>query len=71
MAKKSASSKKTPQPKPRPDGRNAILLYMMPNLIAELKSEAMLDGVTAFSMVEKAVAEFLARRRRKKAADEE
>ena len=69
MAKKSPSKKKTPPPKPRPDGRTAILLYMKPDLILELKEEAMLDGRTAFSMVESAVAEFLARRRRKKAGE--
>lgn len=70
MAKKSAS-KKTPPSKPRPDGRTAILLYMKPELIKQLKSEAMLDGVTAFSLVEKAVTEFLGKRRRRKATNED
>ena len=53
----------------RADGRHQILLYMKPDLIRDLKAEALEDDTTAFRLVEKAVIAFLAKRRRKKRPD--
>ena len=61
-----ASKKKAiKRPKPvdpassRPDGRRQLLLYMAPDLIADLKRAAMIEGTTAFNLVERAVRAYL------------
>lgn len=48
----------------RKDGRHQILLYMKPELIADLKAAAIAEDTTAFRLAEKAVAQLLARRRK-------
>lgn len=62
MAKDTGKSKAA---KPRDDGRRAILLYMSPKVIKDVKREALEADRTAYECVEEAVEEWVARKRSK------
>lgn len=59
-----ASGEKRSATRGRADGRHQILLYMRPELIADVKAAALEEDMTAFRLVEKAVTSYLARRRK-------
>jgi hypothetical protein len=51
--------------KPRADGRRAMLLYIKPALIRDLKKAAIDAGTTAFLVAEEAIKEWLDRNKDK------
>jgi hypothetical protein len=53
----------------RADGRRQFLVYLEPNLIKDVKKVALDREVTAFSIVEEAVREWLGRHREQQVQD--
>ena len=52
-------------PRPRPDGRRTLLVYLDGDLIKNLKKVALDDERNAYEIVEEAVVDWLARRSKK------
>jgi hypothetical protein len=58
--------KKQPGDRGRDDERLQILLYMKPDVIRALKVAAIEEGCTAFELTERAVKEYLARKKQRR-----
>lgn len=50
----------------RPDGRRPLLVYILPDVVKDLKKAALDVDKNAYEIVEEAVSEWLARRKSKK-----
>lgn len=50
----------------RRDGRRQLLIYMLPELIKELKRAALEDDKPAYELAEEAIVDWLKRRKRNK-----
>lgn len=50
----------------RSDGRRQLLIYLLPEVIKDLKRAALDDGRPAYELAEEAILEALKRRKRKK-----
>jgi hypothetical protein len=61
MAKSVVSKLVAGKERTRPDGRRPLLVYLDPTLIKDLKKAALDRDVTAFSIVEEAVFDWLGR----------
>lgn len=57
-------SDKKSSSKARPDGRRPLLVYMRPELIKDLKKAGLDEDLRAYEIVEEAVQEWLAARRK-------
>jgi hypothetical protein len=55
------------EPNARSDGRKPLLVYMLPDLVKELKKAGLDEDRNAYEIVEEAVKDWLARRRPRKA----
>ena len=58
---------KTPENKPRPDGRRALLLYLDPKVIFALKQKALEMDRPAYMLVEELLSERLTEAKKAKA----
>ena len=52
----------------RADGRKPLLVYMLPDVVKELKKAGLDDDMKAYEIVEEAVLEWLANRKKPKKA---